>query len=94
VITEWLTWAVGLLHQHPGRARALALTRAHAVRARPPRLVDVVGAALATGGLTALCSPSSARPSRAGARRHLLVGAAGLLALALFVALQSGGASR
>jgi MFS family permease len=91
VITEWLTWEWVFFINIPVALVALALTPrlmpSTPVRHGP---VDVVGASLATGGLAALVFAIVRAPEQGwGSPETPVVGGAGLLALALFVAVQA-----
>jgi EmrB/QacA subfamily drug resistance transporter len=91
VITEWASWPWVFYVNIPVALVALALTPG-LMPAAPARRgsVDVVGAVLATGGLAALVYAIVRAPEQGwSATETLLAGAAGLLALALFVAVQS-----
>ena len=91
VITEWASWPWVFYINIPVALVALALTPGLMPPAPARRgSVDVVGAVLATGGLAALVFAIVRAPEQGwGASETLLVGAGGLLALALFVAVQS-----
>jgi len=91
VITEWLTWEWVFFINIPVALLALALTP-RLMPSAPARRgsIDVVGAALATGGLAALVFAIVRAPEQGwGSAETVLVGGAGLLALALFVAVQA-----
>jgi len=91
VITEWLTWPWVFFINIPVALVALALTP-RLMPSTPVRhgSVDVVGASLATGGLAALVFAIVRAPEQGwGSPETLVVGGAGLLALALFVAVQA-----
>src|SRR3712207_6223441 len=90
VIAEWLAWPWVFFINVPVALLALALTPSlmPSAPARPGS-VDVVGALLATGGLATLVFAIVRAPERGWASSEtLLVVAAGLLALGLFVAVQ------
>ncbi len=91
VITEWASWPWVFYINIPVALVALALTPGLMPPAAARRgSVDVVGAVLATGGLAALVYAIVRAPEQGwGASETLLVGAGGLLALVLFVAVQS-----
>jgi EmrB/QacA subfamily drug resistance transporter len=91
VITEWLTWPWVFFVNIPVAAVALALTPSLMPSAPARRgSVDVVGAALATGGLAALVFAIVRGPEQGwGSTETLAVGLGGLLALALFVVVQA-----
>jgi MFS family permease len=91
VITEWASWPWVFYVNLPIAVVALALTPGlmpgSSARRGP---VDLVGAVLATGGLAALVFAIVRAPEQGwGSAETLVVGAGGLLALALFVAVQS-----
>jgi EmrB/QacA subfamily drug resistance transporter len=90
VITEWASWPWVFYVNIPVALVALALTPGLMPFAPARRgSVDVVGALLATGGLAALVYAIVRAPEQGwGATETLLVGAGGVLALALFVAVQ------
>jgi EmrB/QacA subfamily drug resistance transporter len=91
VITEWLTWEWVFFINIPVALLALALTP-RLMPSAPARRgsIDLVGAALATGGLAALVFAIVRATGQGwGSAETLLVGGAGLLALALFVAVQA-----
>lgn len=90
VIAEWLTWPWVFLVNIPVALLALALTPSLMPSAPARRgSVDVLGAVLATGGLATLVFAIIRAPEQGwGSAETLLVGAGGLLALALFVAAQ------
>jgi len=91
VITEWLTWPWLFFINIPVALVALALTP-RLMPSTPVRhgSVDVVGASLATGGLAALVFAIVRAPEQGwGSPETPVVGGAGLLALALFVAVQA-----
>jgi EmrB/QacA subfamily drug resistance transporter len=90
VITEWAAWPWVFFINIPVAFIALALTP-RLMPAVPARRgsVDLAGATLATGGLAALVFAIVRAPEQGwGSTATLAVGAAGLAALALFVALQ------
>ena len=91
VIAEWLTWPWVFFINIPVALLALALTPSLMPSAARRRgSVDVVGAVLATGGLATLVFAIVRAPEQGWASAEtLLAGAGGLLALALFVALQA-----
>jgi EmrB/QacA subfamily drug resistance transporter len=91
VITEWASWPWVFFVNLPVAALALALTPALMPSAPARRgSVDVVGAALATGGLAALVFAIVRAPEQGwGSTETLAVGLGGLLALALFVVVQA-----
>jgi EmrB/QacA subfamily drug resistance transporter len=90
VIAEWLTWPWVFFINIPVALLALALTPSLMPSAPARRgSVDVVGAVLATGGLATLVFAIVRAPEQGwGSTGTLLVGGAGLAALALFVAVQ------
>jgi EmrB/QacA subfamily drug resistance transporter len=90
VIAEWLTWPWVFFINIPVALLALALTPSLMPSAPARRgSVDIVGAVLATGGLATLVFAIVRAPDRGWASSEtLLVGAAGVVALALFVAVQ------
>jgi EmrB/QacA subfamily drug resistance transporter len=91
VITEWASWPWVFFVNIPVAAAALALTPGLMPSAPARRgSVDVVGAALATGGLAALVFAIVRAPEQGwGSTETLAVGIGGLLALVLFVAVQA-----
>src|SRR3954447_13510262 len=92
VITEWAAWPWVFFINIPVALIALALTP-RLMPAVPARRgsVDLVGATLATGGLAALVFAIVRAPEQGwGSTATIPVGAAGLAALALFVAVQAG----
>jgi len=90
VIAEWLTWPWVFFINIPVALLALALTPSLMPSAPARRgSVDIVGAVLATSGLATLVFAIVRAPEQGwGSSGTLLVGAAGLVALALFVAVQ------
>ena len=91
VITEWASWPWVFFINIPVALIALALTP-RLMPSVPARRgsVDIVGATLATGGLAALVFAIVRAPEQGwGSTATLAVGAAGLAALALFVAVQA-----
>ena len=91
VITEWASWPWVFFINIPVAFIALALTP-RLMPSAPARRgsVDLVGATLSTGGLAALVFAIVRAPEQGwGSTETLLVGAGGVLALALFVAVQS-----
>ena len=90
VIAEWLTWPWVFFINIPVALGALALTPSLMPAASARRgSVDVVGSVLATGGLATLVFAIVRAPEqRWGSTATLLVGAAGLAALTLFVVAQ------
>src|SRR5919112_6658836 len=90
VITEWASWPWVFFVNIPVAAVALALTPALMPSAPARRgSVDLVGAALATGGLAALVFAIVRAPEQGwGSVETLAVGLGGQLALALFVVVQ------
>jgi EmrB/QacA subfamily drug resistance transporter len=90
VIAEWLTWPWVFFINIPVALLALALTPSLMPSAPARRgSVDIVGAVLATGGLATLVFAIVRAPDQGWASSEtLLVGGAGLVALALFVAVQ------
>jgi MFS family permease len=90
VITEWASWPWVFYINIPVALVALALTPGLMPSAPARRgSVDVAGAALATGGLAATVFAIVRAPQQGwGSAETLLVLAGGLLALALFVAVQ------
>ncbi len=91
VIAEWLTWPWVFFINIPVALLALTLTPSLMPSAPARRgSVDVVGAVLATAGLATLVFAIVRAPEQGwGSTETLLVGAGGLLALALFVAVQA-----
>ena len=91
VITEWLTWPWVFFVNVPVAVVALALTPGLMPSAPVRRgSVDVVGATLATGGLTAIVFAIVRAPEQGwGSAETVLLGVAGLVALVLFVAVQA-----
>ena len=92
VITEWASWPWVFFINIPVALIALALTP-RLMPSVPARRgsVDLVGATLATGGLAALVFAIVRAPEQGwGSTATIAVGAAGLAALALFVAVQAG----
>jgi EmrB/QacA subfamily drug resistance transporter len=92
IITEWASWPWVFYLNIPVALVALALTPG-LMPSTPARRgsVDVLGATLATGGLAALVFAIVRAPEQGwGSTQTLLVGAAGLVALALFVVVQQG----
>ena len=92
VITEWASWPWVFFINIPVAVIALALTP-RLMPSSPARRgsVDLVGATLATGGLAALVFAIVRAPEQGwGSTATLIVGAAGLAALGLFVAVQGG----
>ena len=92
VITEWAAWPWVFFINIPVALIALALTP-RLMPSAPVRRgsVDLVGATLATGGLAALVYAIVRAPEQGwGSTETLVVGSAGLLGLALFVAVQAG----
>ena len=91
VITEWAAWPWVFYINIPLALLALALTPRLMPAAPAQRgSVDVLGAALATGGLAALVFAIVRAPEQGwGATQTLLVGAGGVLALGTFVVLQA-----
>src|SRR4051812_19042597 len=90
VITEWASWPWVFFINIPVALIALALTP-RLMPSVPARRgsVDLVGATLATGGLAALVFAIVRAPEQGwGSAETLVVGGAGVLALALFVAVQ------
>jgi EmrB/QacA subfamily drug resistance transporter len=90
VITEWASWPWVFFINIPVALIALALTP-RLMPAVPARRgsVDLVGATLATGGLAALVFAIVRAPEQGwGSTATIAVGAAGLAALVLFVAVQ------
>ena len=92
VITEWASWPWVFFINIPVALVALALTPRLMPSASARRgSVDLVGAGLATGGLAALVFAIVRAPEQGwGSTATLVVGAAGLAALALFVTVQAG----
>jgi EmrB/QacA subfamily drug resistance transporter len=90
VITEWASWPWVFYANIPVALVALALTPGLMPSAPARRgSVDVVGALLATGGLAAVVYAIVRAPEQGWvATETLLVGAGGVLALALFAAVQ------
>ena len=91
VITEWLTWEWVFFINIPVALIALALTP-RLMPSAPARRgsIDIVGAALATGGLAALVFAIVRAPEQGwGSAETLAVGIGGLLALMLFVVVQA-----
>src|SRR5512144_155845 len=91
VITEWASWPWVFFINIPVALIVLALTP-RLMPSVPARRgsVDLVGATLATGGLAALVFAIVRAPERGwGSTETIAVGAAGLAALALFVAVQA-----
>jgi EmrB/QacA subfamily drug resistance transporter len=91
VIAEWASWPWVFYVNIPVALVALALTP-RLMPSAPARRgsVDFVGATLATSGLAALVFAIVRAPEQGwGSAGTLLVGAAGLLALGLFVAVQA-----
>jgi EmrB/QacA subfamily drug resistance transporter len=91
-ITEWTSWPWVFFINIPVALIALALTP-RLMPSAPARSgsVDLVGATLATGGLAALVFAIVRAPEQGwGSAATIVVGAAGLAALALFVAVQAG----
>jgi predicted MFS family arabinose efflux permease len=91
VIAQWLTWPWVFFINIPVALAALALTPSLMPTAPARRgSVDIVGAVLATGGLATLVFAIVRAPEQGwDSTQTLLVGAGGLLALALFVAVQA-----
>jgi len=92
VIAEWLTWPWVFFINIPVALLALALTPS-LMPAAPARRgsVDVIGAVLATAGLATLVFAIVRAPEQGwDSTETLLVGAGGLVALAMFVAVQAG----
>jgi EmrB/QacA subfamily drug resistance transporter len=92
VITEWASWPWVFFINIPVALIALALTP-RLMPSVPARSgsVDLVGATLATGGLAALVFAIVRAPEQGwGSTATIAVGAGGLAALALFVAVQAG----
>jgi hypothetical protein len=91
VITEWASWPWVFFVNIPVALLALALSPGLMPAAPAPRgSVDVAGATLATGGLAALVFAIVRAPEQGwGTTDTLGVGAGGLLALALLVAVQA-----
>src|SRR5215204_3842828 len=90
VITEWASWPWVFFINIPVALIALALTP-RLMPSVPARSgsVDLVGATLATGGLAALVFAIVRAPEQGwGSTATIAVGAAGLAALVLFVAVQ------
>jgi EmrB/QacA subfamily drug resistance transporter len=92
VITEWASWPWVFFINIPVAVVALALTPRLMPSAPAQRgSVDLVGAGLATGGLAALVFAIVRAPEQGwGSTATLVVGAAGLAALGLFVTVQAG----
>jgi EmrB/QacA subfamily drug resistance transporter len=91
VITEWASWPWVFFVNIPVAAVVLALTPGLMPSAPARRgSVDMVGAALATGGLAALVFAIVRAPEQGwGSTETLAVGLGGLLALVLFVVVQA-----
>jgi EmrB/QacA subfamily drug resistance transporter len=91
VITEWASWPWVFFINIPVALVALALTPRLMPSASARRgSVDLVGAGLATGGLAALVFAIVRAPEQGwGSTATLVVGAAGLAALTLFVTVQA-----
>jgi EmrB/QacA subfamily drug resistance transporter len=90
VITEWASWPWVFYINVPVALVVLALTP-RLMPSAPARRgsVDIVGATLATGGLAALVFAIVRAPEQGwGSTATLAIGAAGLAALVLFVAVQ------
>jgi EmrB/QacA subfamily drug resistance transporter len=91
VITEWASWPWVFFINIPVALVALALTP-RLMPSAPARRgsVDLLGAGLATGGLAALVFAIVRAPEQGwGSTATLVVGAAGLAALGLFVTVQA-----
>ena len=92
VITEWAAWPWVFFINIPVALIALALTP-RLMPSVPARSgsVDIVGATLATGGLAALVFAIVRAPEQGwGSTATIAVAAAGLAAIASFVAVQAG----
>jgi EmrB/QacA subfamily drug resistance transporter len=91
VIAEWLTWPWVFFINIPVALLALSLTPSLMPSAPARRgSVDIVGATLATAGLATLVFAIVRAPEQGwGSTETLLVGVGGLLAMALFVAVQA-----
>jgi EmrB/QacA subfamily drug resistance transporter len=92
VITEWASWPWVFFINIPVALIALALTP-RLMPSAPARRgsVDIAGATLATGGLAALVFAIVRAPEQGwGSTATIAAGAAGVAALALFIAVQAG----
>ena len=91
VITEWASWPWVFFINIPVALIALALTP-RLMPSAPARRgsIDLVGATLATGGLAVLVFAIVRAPEQGwGSTATIAIGAAGLAALALFIAVQA-----